>query len=375
MPLYGQGALFPSESRIFRDRRTSARIVQLTDHPSINHNLYFLTSSFTPDEQNVIVASYRSGTVNFYRIGFPDGHILQLTDEPGIHGYSGVLSPDGTELLYTAGDKVRAVGLDSLKTRTLAEYEGGQLGELSISADGTALVAAMKRNGKSCVVITAMDGSGGEPIFECARTIIHPQFHPSDPELIEYAQDPAPRMWMIRRDGSQNVCLRQHDNDEFIVHETFLGRSGEDLIFVVWPYALKRMRIVTGEIAVIADFNAWHIASSRSGETVLCDTVHPDQGLQLVDVTTGGRRTLCHPESSCSGSQWKKDRYALADDWKAAADEKARALSWMEMKVDTVYGPQWTHPHPSFSPTERQVVYTSDVSGHAQVHAVEVETD
>ena len=40
----------------------------------------------------------------------------------------------------------------------------------------------------------------------------------------------------------------------------------------------------------------------------------------------------------------------------------------MEMKVDTVYGPQWTHPHPSFSPDETAVVYTSDVSGHSQVY-------
>ena len=47
---------------------------------------------------------------------------------------------------------------------------------------------------------------------------------------------------------------------------------------------------------------------------------------------------------------------------------REKALSWMEMKVDTVYGPQWTHPHPSFSPDEIAVVYTSDVSGHSQIY-------
>ena len=50
------------------------------------------------------------------------------------------------------------------------------------------------------------------------------------------------------------------------------------------------------------------------------------------------------------------------------AGDREKALSWMEMKVDTVYGPQWTHPHPSFSPDETAVVYTSDVSGHSQVY-------
>ena len=63
---------------------------------------------------------------------------------------------------------------------------------------------------------------------------------------------------------------------------------------------------------------------------------------------------------------------AQLPNWQAAADEKEKSLSWMEMKVDTVYGPQWTHPHPSYSWTENWVVYTSDVSGHSQVYAVEV---
>lgn len=373
MPAYAQGAAFPSEARTFQDGRTGARIVQLTAHPSIHHNLYFLTSSFTPDEKAVIVASYRSGRVDYFKIGFPDGPILQLTDEPGVHGYSGILSPGGDELLYTAGSRVRGVHLHTLKTRTLAEYPDGQLGELSISADHSVLVAAMKRGAYAYITVTRMDGDGGESIFECPRTIIHPQFHPSDPDLIEYAQDPAPRMWTIRRDGTANTRLYDHGNEEFIVHETFLGRRGEELVFVVWPYHLKRLHLTTGAIATIAGFNAWHIASNAAGDTVLCDTVHPDRGLQLVDVTTGERRTLCHPESSCSGSQWRKDRYALAEDWKtAAADEKAKSLSWMEMKVDTIYGPQWTHPHPSFSPTERWVTYTSDRTGHPQVYAVEI---
>lgn len=372
MPPHAAGAVFPSEARSFTDDRTGARIIQITDHPSINHNLYFLTSSFTPDEQAVVFASYRSGAPNYYRAGFPEGDIVQLTDEPDVHGYSGIISPDGAELFYTAGDSVKAVHLQSLEARTLARFPGGQLGELSINADQTALVAAMKHGDRSCITITQADGSGGETIFECPRTIIHPQFHPVDPDLIEYAQDPAPRMWTIRRDGTGNTCLYDHGNDEFIVHETFLG--DEDLIFVVWPYALKRIHIASREVSGIADFNAWHIAADAAGTAVLCDTVHPDLGLQLVDVATGHRKTLCHPRSSCGGSQWKKDRYALAEDWQAAAaDEKAKSLSWMEMKVDTVYGPQWTHPHPSFSANETWVTYTSDVSGHAQVYAVEIE--
>ncbi len=44
----------------------------------------------------------------------------------------------------------------------------------------------------------------------------------------------------------------------------------------------------------------------------------------------------------------------------------------MEMQGDTVYGPQWTHPHPSFSPDETMVAFASDQSGHTQVYVAEL---
>lgn len=363
-----KGSSYPSEHREFIDSKTGAKIHQMTDYPSIQHNLYFLTPSFTPDQTYLIFASYRSGKPNFYKLQFPSGEMVQLTDGEGIHGYSGVISKDGKELFFTQGGAIKAVNLESLQERTLASYEGGQLGECSLSSDDKYIVTAMKRDGKSHLVVTAADGSSSKVIYSSERTIIHPQFHPTDPDWIEYAGDPAPRIWMIKGDGSQNHCHHRHGNDEFLVHETFLG-DGKDLIFVRWPYALRRMNLASRKLSTIAEFNAWHICGSRDGRYVLCDTVHPDIGIQLVEVATGNRKTICYPNSSCQGSQWKKDRYALAEDWKAAAaDEKQKSLSWMEMKVDTVYGPQWTHPHPSFSPDERMVVYTSDVSGQPQVY-------
>lgn len=370
---YGKGSRHPSECQKRRDARTGARVLQLTSHPSINHNLYFLTSSLDPDERSLVFASNRSGRINFFRLGFPHGEIVQLTDEEGVHGYSGVFSRDGRRLYYTAAGAVRWVELQSLEEGTLARFPGAGLGECSLSADGRWIVTAIKRAHRFGLAVVATDGSGGDVILDLDRTVIHPQFHPTNPDWIAYSQDPAPRMWLVRRDGSGNRCLYEHGNDEFLVHETFLG-SGDDLIVVRWPYELRRFHLATGTFSVIAAFNAWHIASSRDGTRVLCDTVHPDIGLQLVDVATGQRWTLCHPNSSCQGSQWRKDRYALAEEWAAAAAERERSLSWMEMKTDTVYGPQWTHPHPSFSPSGRWVVYCSDVTGHPQVYAVDLES-
>jgi oligogalacturonide lyase len=44
----------------------------------------------------------------------------------------------------------------------------------------------------------------------------------------------------------------------------------------------------------------------------------------------------------------------------------------MEADANTVYGPQWSHPHPSWSTDETKVAFASDRTGIAQVYVVEV---
>ena len=44
----------------------------------------------------------------------------------------------------------------------------------------------------------------------------------------------------------------------------------------------------------------------------------------------------------------------------------------MESAGDTVYGPQHTHPHPSWSNSEQMVAFASDKTGVTQVYVVPV---
>ncbi len=369
--LFSKGRVFPPEHAAHRDARTGAVVHQVTSHPSINHPTYFLHSAFPPDQRSILFTSHRSGSAQLFEAGFPEGAIRQLTDGPPIHAFSPVIAPDGGTVYFVRSGEVWALERDSLRERLVASFPGSQLGECSLSRDGAWLTAAIKQGAAAGLAVGRRDG-GGWHVIEFPRTVIHPQFSPVEPEWIEFAGDPAPRMHRVRRDGTGLECLYEHANDEFVVHETFLGATG-DLVFTVWPFALRRMDWRTRAITTIAEFNAWHITPNRAGTKILCDTNHPDIGLQLVDAATGARRTICYPEASSQGSQWRKSRYAAAEDWAAAAAEKEQSLSWMEMAVDTVYGPQWTHPHPSFSPDERLAAFASDRTGHTQVYVVELE--
>jgi hypothetical protein len=374
-----KGSISPSEHSSYIDEATRARVHQLTSHPSINHPTYFLHSSFTPDQRALVFTSYRTGQAQLFEAVFPDGEIRQLTAGEPIHPFSPVIAPSGGSIFFTRGGSVWEIDRATLAEKLVAAFDG-QLGECSLSADGSWFTAACRLRHQWGIVAGKTSGNGKTlgaaktsgtraEFIPFPRTVIHPQFSPVDPEWIEFAADPAPRMFRMRRDGGRVDCLYDHGNDEFVVHETFLGSTG-DLVFTVWPKALKRMDWQTRRITTIAEFNAWHISPNRTGTKVLCDTNHPDLGLQLVDVATGERRAICLSKSSSQGSQWLRSRYALAEDWEAAksAAEKSKALSWMEMATDSVYGPQWTHPHPSFSPDETMVAFASDRSGHTQVY-------
>lgn len=370
---WGKGSSLPSEHSTFRDTATGAVVHQMTTHPSVNHATYFLQSSFYPDGDGLIFVSYRTGSAQLFEITrFPDGEIRQLTGGAGIHPFSPAIHPAGDRVFFVRGGGIWVLDREMVAERLVAEFPGAQLGECSPDYRAEWLTAAAKRDGENGIVVGRADGSDWS-FLPFPRTVIHPQFHPKDSTWIEFAGDPAPRMHRIRRDGAGLECLYEHDNEEFVVHETFLGSTG-DLVYTVWPHALRRMDWQTRRHSTIAEFNAWHITPNRDGTLVLCDTNHPDEGLFLVDSATGERRRICLSESSNKGSQWKKSRYALAEDFAAArSDARSGALSWMEVPSDTVYGPQWTHPHPSFSQDETKVVFASDRTGHTQVYVVDLD--
>ncbi len=369
-----KGRIWASEALAGRDERTGNRVWQMTQHPSINHSLYFLTSSFLPDDRSLIFAGFRNGRANLFRAAFPDGDIVQLTDVDGICSFSAVISAAGSHLWFTRGASIIALALTDLSERVVADFPGGRLGEVSLSADERWVVSAVTLADGFGVAVASADGSDARIIHRRPEVVIHPQFHPRRPELIEYAVDPAPRIHVIHRDGTANRCLYEHGIEEWVVHETWLP-GGDDLVFTSWPRGIKRLRLPACEIETVAEFNAWHISPSPDGRFIICDTNCPDAGIQLVEIATGRHKTLCHPGSSNGGSQWAKGRVALKADFeeaaRAAGTSVGEQLSWTDMRTDTVYGPQWTHPHPAFSRTGRFATFTSDRTGHPQVYVVE----
>lgn len=253
----GKGRTFESEVSALRDSRTGATIRQMTDHPSINHNLYFSNPSWTPDGNTIVFTSYRSGKPDLFKMDEASGSMTQLTDTEGFGGFAACPSRDGSRVFYNARGQVRAVDLASLKESVLADFGSGSAGGCSLSSDGARLVTSLQRDGASAVVSVETDGSGFRVVREPPRAVGHVQVCPADPDLILYSSDVNQRMWEVRIDGSGERALFVHDKSVWITHETFLGHS-DSVMFVHWPFALRAIRVGADEDRTIASFNVWH---------------------------------------------------------------------------------------------------------------------
>jgi oligogalacturonide lyase len=363
----GAGDRFPPEWRRWVDPPTGAAVVQLTGAPCVNHTPYFLNRPWASragpgESDSLIVTSYRDrGRPNLFAVAEASGELLQLTGGGDVNPWSACVSADGRSVYFGAGREVRVVEVATTRSETLAVLPPGTAaGGCSLSPDGDEVVApltgeAAREGGPRGVLLAVRtDGTGSRVVCELDQPIGHAQFSP-DGRRILFAAD-LPRLWLVDRDGHDPHPLRDQTRREWLTHESWLD-AGE-VLFVHWPHALKAIRADgTGERTVAA-FNGWHPAPRADGTLIVCDTALPDTGLQLVDPASGTRRTLCYPRASCRGYQWARPEPV----WDGPVPEEA-------------YGPQWTHPHPSFSPDGRAVAFTSDASGHPQVHVAYLPPD
>lgn len=358
-------AHWPPEWHTFTDEHTGARVTRLTDAPCINHPLYYLTNSFTRDCRSLVFASDRAGKMDLYHVSLVDGVIERLTNLDGLLPFSGNVVDD--DVYFTTAGQVHRLSLQDGSDRIIAEQKDSGLGEVTVSCDRQWAATLATKGGSAGLLVTRTDGSGSHVILEGVRDLYHPQFHPTDPVRLIYAADPPdPRMWTVQRDGRGDRCIYSNAADEWFVHETFLGNT-EQIIFTYWHHALCTVGLDEGELRTIAEFSAWHVSSNTDGSQIVCDTHLPDIGICLVDPHSGEYHPLCCPGASNRGTQWHE-----SVPLQSRGDTPGYATMIETETTETAYGPQWTHPHPSFSPDGRLVAYTSDASGWPQVYVVEV---
>jgi oligogalacturonide lyase len=388
----------PPESRPFTDPRTGARVRQVTNHPSIHHHPFYYLPAYDDAMMRLFFVSHRTGRSEIWCEIRATGELQQLTDQSEIGEWSVHPSHDGRFVYYTAGQGAWRVATDTGKAERLVDFGGlagreagmvgAAMGTTTLSHDDRYWAVPVKIGARFHFIVIDTRTGRHETILE-ADTIGHPEFHPSDNALLRYAGSYKQRIWVINREGTGNRLvydrqpLAKPGQYEWIVHETWnlgtmanggsrmtdlkpetrnLKPTSREIITANWPHGCIGIDIDTGAVRPVCSFNAWHPSINRQGTLMCTDTTFPDIGLQLFDPRdgVGQPRTLCFPGATNEGKHWDTDHCPYDD-------EDYKQGKWK------VYAPQHTHPHPSFSPDGRWVIFTSDRTGHSQVYEVEVE--
>ena len=358
-----RGDTWPSEARVCRDAATGARIRQVTDHNSIHHHPFFFVPAYDDGMARLVFVSHRTGRPEIFAEDRDSGRLVQLTERESLAEYSIYPSHDGQWVYYTAGTGAYRVCAETQREERLLDFGDVKLRESGMVADamGTTALSFDDRywavrfstggQANLCVIDTR---SGAHEIILRRDTIAHLMFCPDDSDRLFYAGPLKDRVWVIKRDGSENRRLYQRKPGEWITHETWLPGTRE-LAFVDWNKGIRAIHVDTGVERRVTSFNAWHAVCNPAGTMMVADTNFPDIGLQLFDPRdgVGEPRTLCLPQASSQGAHWNGP------------------FPYEDGPIQ-VNAPQHTHPHPSFSPDSRFVVYTSDRSGMAQVYEVEI---
>jgi oligogalacturonide lyase len=317
----------------------------------------------------LIFVSHRTRTPQIFAEDRASGAIIQLTDRPDLCEWSIYPSHDGRFVYFTTSSCGWRVDCDSLEETIVTDFAGRASAMRERGMVGAAMgTTPLRRHDRWWAVAYKVGKESELAILDTRsfeRTVIlrrdsigHMQFCPDDPDLLFYAGPLTDRVWLVNRDGSDNRRLYARDvhRNEWVTHETWIpGRR--EVAFVDWPHGIRAISVDTGHVRRVCSFNAWHAVSNSSGSLMVADTNHFDVGIQVFDpreeAAATSHRTVCFPGATNVGEHWKGP------------------FPYAKGPVE-VHAPQHTHPHPSFSPDSRFVVFTSDRTGHAQVYEAEL---
>ena len=357
------GKVYASESTTQVDAKTGVTVRQITNHQSIHHHPFFIIPAYDDAMNRLIFVSHRTGQPEIFAEDRAGGKLVQLTQRDGLGEYSVYPSHDGQYVYYTAGTGGYRVNTATFQEEQLVDFGEITLREAGMVADamGTTALSFDDRwwairfgiNNEACIAVVDTHTGAYEVILQ-RDTVAHMMFCPDDSNLLYYAGPLTDRVWVINRDGTSNRRLYERKTGEWITHETWLAGTKE-LAFVDWPNGIRAVHADNGQERQVASFNAWHAISSQDGSLMVADTNNPDIGIQLFNPlnSVGEPITLCYPEATNEGKHW-------------------HGPFPYENGPIKVHAPQHTHPHPSFSPDNRYIVYTSDRTGFAQVYEAEI---
>ena len=345
--------------REIRDARTGREIWQMTAGKASSHSPYMYARAFSHNEKYLLASSDRTGLFQMYRIDIETGEAVQLTDVEHYENMGLVVEHTGKEVYYVAGKQVRAVEIESGEERIITDLSGLHQDEPlyprpCIRCDGKVVFLPYKRkDGRMCLAMADASGSKPETVYVFPfDKVSHPLCHPTDQDVITFVPPDRQNEFSLPpelRARAWKLNLATEEAEPFLVAPTgfratheYWAPDGSRLYFHVkgvpdwFPASIASMDKAGGEwqTHITSDsIKLGHSAINRSQTHIVGDSQQAGSNeLVLLDLATSEYEVLCWPNASGR--------------------------------------PHPNHVHPNFSPSGNYVIYTSDVTGSAQVYLV-----
>lgn len=374
------------------DPDTGARVTRLTPPEVTCHRNYFYQKCFTEDGARLLFGAGFGPAPqphwNYHLLDLASGRALQLTEGQGENTFGGFLSPDDRFLYFVRAERTLVrLSLADLSEEVVYTVPEGWVGYGTWVANsactrmvGIEIAAAdwfplsdwkkfheMYHRRPRCRLIRIELGGPRqgtrETVLEQQGWLGHPQYRPGDDHTVAYCHEGPhdlvdARMWFVDEDGGNRRCAKVHASGESCTHE-FWVPDGSAMVYVSYTRGERERWICSLDPVTLADRRLMpmppcsHLMSTPDGRWLVgdgCDTpadvadagghqVQTDPFLHLFDIDTGHTRRIARHDSS----------------WKVHLGNR-----------------QVTHPHPSFTPDRRQVLFSSDCDGEPAVYLADL---
>ncbi|MFP2507326.1 oligogalacturonate lyase family protein [Buttiauxella gaviniae] len=361
---------------VSQDPDTGVEVTRLTPPEVTCHRNYFYQKCFTQDGSKLLFAGEFDGNWNYYLLDIAAAEAVQLTEGTGDNTFGGFLSPDDKSLYYVKNERtLLEVNLETLVEREVycvpADWVGygtwvansdcTKLVGIEISKDDWVPLNDWKifhdffHKGPDCRLLRVDLQTGESAVIHQEKNWLgHPIYRPFDDNTVAFCHEGPhdlvdARMWMVNEDGSNVRKVKEHAEGESCTHE-FWVPNGSSLMYVSYLKGQQGRTIYSynpdnGENTEVMQMPACsHLMSNFDGSLLVGD----GSGTP-VDV------------KDTSGYTIDNDPYLYAFDVaKKAYFRVARHdTSWATFANSR----QVTHPHPSFTPDDSAILFSSDKDG------------
>ena len=339
--------------------------MQMTTGPAASHNLYPSGPTCTSDGRFVVHVSHESGAPNFCCTETATGEMWRLTYRRDINPFSGAVTRDDMAELYAAGESLWAVTMPDGTETLMASFAGSRVMDMAVSPDGRFAAVTLRSGGRGRIVEVDLASCACRDVLVREGVVSRVRYSPFGDRIL-YSGGADERVRVVNRDGTADRLFYRQTSGEWVLNGAWLDAN--TALFVKFHDGLYAIG-GTGGAQALFKGPVWHPDARSDGKLIVCDTHSPDIGLIIMSADGTKWRTLCYPRSSNRGSRWG-DHLPTGDESMETSLLAGEAAATDGRESE--YGPEWTHPHPSFSPDGTSVFYTSDVTGQPQVYLAQI---